>query len=267
MKKLLQYTAWNWSMGRGPVAILLGLGTATECLLLFVAAASANLSALSYGDLVESAGILWVIAAAYLLLPICAQSVQERAAHTTHTSYTLFTLPLSRWELLLGRTLSGIIWMVLAMAVQTLVLVLLGGPILALQDSVSAGCFLFDVTEQGRLWWALAECSILRTMLPGSVPGVVFTAGMILIPAFMIPSAFMHAGWKRVTAFVIAFVEQVALFALANPVLTGKTTWEQVGRSLQTSSKISTFLFVLAGVAIAHIFWGLWASYRSEAAA
>lgn len=267
MKRLFRYTAWNWSMGRGPVALLLVLGAAAECLMLFVAAASVNQSALAYGDLVEAAGVLWVIAAAYLLLPICAQVVQERASHTARTSYTLFTLPLPRWELLLGRALSGMIWMILAMAVQTLVLVLLTGPILALQDSVSAGYFLFDVTEQGRLWWALAECSILRTILPDSIPGIVFTAGMLLVPSFMMPSALMHTGWKRVTAFVIAFAEQVALLMLANPVLTGKTTWEQIGRSLQTSTGMDVLLAVMAGVAIAQILWGLWASYRSEAAA
>lgn len=267
MKRLLRYTAWNWSMGCGPVGLLLMLGAAAECLMLFVAAASVKQSALVYGDLVESAGVLWVIAAAYLLLPICAQAVPERASHTARTSYTLFTLPLSRGELLLGRALSGMIWMILAMAVQTLVLVLLSGPILALQDSVSAGYFLFDVTEQGRLWWALAECSILRAILPDNIPGIVFAAGMLLVPSFMMPSALMHTGWKRIAAFVLAFGEQAALFILANPVMTGKTTWDQIGRSLQTSRGMSTLLVVMAGVAIAQILWGLWASYRSEAAA
>lgn len=267
MKRLLQYAAWNWSMGCGPVALLLLLGAAAECLLLFVAAASVNQSALLYGDLVDAAGVLWVIAAIYLLLPACAQAVQERAAHMARTSYTLFTLPLSRRELLLGRALSSVIWMVLGMAVQTLVLILLCGPILALQDSVSAGYFLFEVTEQGRIWWALAECSILRAMLPNSIPAMIFTAGMLLIPSFMMPSALMHTGRKRILAVVIVLVEQVALFMLANPVLAGRTTWEQIGRSIQTSKGMETFLLVLTGVALAEILWGLWASYRAEAAA
>lgn len=267
MKRLLQYTAWNWSMSRGPVTLLLVLGAVAECLLLFVAAASATQSALAYGDLVNAAGVLWVIAASYLLLPICAQVAQERTDRMVRTSCTLFTLPMSRWELLLGRALSCIIWMILGMAAQTFVLILLGGPILALQDSVSAGYFLFEVTEQGRLWWALAECSVLRAMLPNSIPGMVFTAGMLLVPSLMVPSALMHTGWKRITAFVIAFAEQVALFMLANPVLSGRTTWEQIDHSLQTSKGMAAYLLVVAGVAIAQILWGLWASYRSEAVA
>lgn len=93
MKRLLQYTAWNWGMGRGPVALLLALGAAAECLMLFVAAASVNQSALAYGDLVESAGILWVIAAAYLLLPICAQAVQEPGR--TYGAYFLYAVYLA----------------------------------------------------------------------------------------------------------------------------------------------------------------------------
>lgn len=267
MKRLLQYTAWNWSMGCGLVALLLALGTAVECLLLFVAAASASQSALAYGDLVESAGILWVIAAAYLLLPICAQAVQERAAHMARPSYTLFTLPLSRGEFLLGRALSGVIWMVLGMSLQTLVLILLCGPILALQDSVAAGYFLFEVTEQGRFWWALTECSILRAFLPTGLPGMAFAAGMILIPSFMMASVLMHTGWKRIMAFVIALVEQVSLLMLAKPILNGQATSEQILRSLQTSRGMATLLFVLAGVTVAQIIWGLWASYRSQATA
>lgn len=267
MKRLLRYTAWNWSMGIGPVALLMVLGAAAECLLLFVAAASVNQSVLAYGDLVDAAGILWVMAAAYLLVPICAQAVQERAEHKARTAYALYTLPLPRWGLLLGRALSGIIWMILGIAVQTLVLILLCGPILALQDSVSAGYFSFEVTEQGRLWWALADCSILRTMLPNSIPGAVFTAGMLLIPSFMMSSVFTHTGWKRTLAFLIALAEQVALFMLANPVLTGRTSWEQIVRSLQTSKGMAAFLLVITGVAMAQILWGLWASYRAEATA
>lgn len=267
MKRLLQYTAWNWSMGCGPVILLLALGAAAECLLLFLAAASASQSALAYGDLVESAGVLWVIAAAYLLLPVCAQVVQERAAHMARPSYTLFTLPLSRGELLLGRALSSAIWMILGMSLQALVLILLCGPIVALQDSVSSGYFLFEVTEPGRLWWALAECSILRAILPTSILGAVFTAGMFLIPSFMMASVLMHTGWKRIMAFVIALAEQVALLMLAKPVLNGQATWEQILRSLQTSRGMATLLFALAGVAIVQILWGLWASYRSEATA
>lgn len=267
MKRLIQYTAWNWSMGCGPVALLLAVGAAVECLLLFITAASASQSALAYGDLVESAGILWVIAVVYLLLPICAQAVQERAAHTARPFYTLFTLPLSRGELLLGRALSGVIWMIVGTLVQTLVLVLLCGPIVALQDSVSAGYFLFEVTEEGRLWWSLAECSILRVFLPTSIPGAVFAAGMLLIPSFMMASVLMHTGWKRIIAFVIALVEQVALLMLAKPVLNGQATWEQIIQSLQTSRSMVAFLFGIATVAVAQILWGLWASFHSEAVA
>lgn len=267
MKRLLRYTAWNWSMGGGPVALLLVLGAAVECLLLFITAASENQSALAYGDLVEAAGVLWVIAAIYLLLPICAQVVQERTEHMTRASYTLFTLPLPRWMLLLGRALTVVIWMLLGMAVQTLVLVLLCGPILALQDSVAAGYFLFEVTERGRFWWALADCSVLRAMLPNGAAEMVSTAGMLLLPSFMVTSAFMHTGWKRITAFVIALAEQIALFMMAYSVLSGRTTWEQIGLSLQTSKEMVAFLAVAAGVAIIQILWGLWASCRSEVAA
>lgn len=267
MKRLIQYTAWNWSMGRVPVSLLLVLGAAVECLLLFVSAASANQSALAYGDLVEASGVLWLMAAAYLLLPICAQAVQEHAARMARPAYTLFTLPVSRGKLLLSHALSSTIWMILGMAVQTLVLILLCGPILALQDSVAAGYFLFDVTERGRLWWALAECSALRTMLPDSIVGMAFTAGLVFIPSFMMASALMHNGWKRVAAFLITLAEQVALLVLANPVVSGQATWEQVLQSLQTSKAMVLFLLVIAGVAVAQILWGVWASYRSEATA
>lgn len=266
MKRLLQYAAWNWSMGRGPVSFLLGLGAAVECILLFAAAASPNQSHLGYGDLVESAGVLWVVAAVYLALPLCAQIPQEIAARHTHASCTALTLPMPRWALIAGRALSVLLWFVTGMALQIVLLTVMWGPTTALQDSVCAGCFQFDVTAKGQLWWALEDCSLMRVMIPTDWVGMLFTAIMLLVPSLLLPSALVHSGWKRTAAELAALADQAILTVLMFQALVWNIGWEQIVQSLQHSRAMAVSALIVAAIAAVLVAWGLWSVHRAELA-
>lgn len=267
MKSLLRYTAWNWDMGRTSAGLLLGFGAAVECVLLFAAAASVHQAAMDYNGLVEASGVLWVAWLVYLVLPVGAQWPQEWAGQKSRVSYTVLTLPMPRWQILAGRTLATALWMAAAFAVQSLVLVLMYGPVTALQSTVASGYFSFDVTVQGRFWWALAECGLFRLFFPVDGLGFAFALLLGLIPALMSAAARSHHGRKRAGAEVVALAVQLVLSVVAYQMVEGYITGPQILDMIVKSRQAALLSVILVVVVGMSAVWSVVSLYRSEMAA
>lgn len=266
MKKLFRYTAWNWSMGGVPAMILLGVGAVTECLLLIAAAGMVRNAWFSYDELVAKSGILWVAAIVYMLLPISTQLYQSATNRRANSAVTTLTLPLSRWQILLARTLSAGIWLIIAAAAQLVLLAVLWGPVIALQDSVASGYFFFDVTVQGRFWWDLADCELFRLLVPTSMVGTGIWLGLILAPALMTASVSCHSGRRQGIAAILALANQAAFAVMGVSVGAGSISISQIEMLGYNPATLSAFA-VMAVVMILLTLWGLLALQRSEAAA
>ena len=266
MKKLLRYTAWNWSMGGVPAMMLLGLGAVSECVLLIVAAGMTRNAWFSYDELVAKSGLLWVAAIVYMLLPISTQLYQSVTGRRANSDVTTLTLPFPRWQILLARTLSAVVWMVIAAAVQLVLLAVLWGPVIALQDSVASGYFLFDVTAKGRLWWDLADCELFRLLLPSGAAGTSIWLGLILAPALMCASVACHSGRRQGIAAILALANQATLAAMGFSIAAGSISISQIEMLGYNPTTLSA-LVAVAAVMILLTLWGLLALRRSEAAA
>lgn len=266
MKKLLRYTAWNWSMGGVPAAILMGLGAVIECVLLIAAAGMVRNAWFSYDELVEKSGLLWVAAIVYMLLPISTQLYQSVTGRRSNSEVTTLTLPLPRWQILLARTFAAGIWLIIAAAVQLVLLAVLWGPAIALQDSVASGYFFFDVTAKGRLWWDLAGCELFRLLLPTGVAGTVIWLGLILAPALMSASVACHSGRRQGIATILALANQTVLAAIGFSIAAGSISISQIEMFGYNPMTISA-LVVMAVVMILLTLWGLLALQHSEAVA
>lgn len=266
MKKLLRYTAWNWSMGSVPAMILLGLGAVTEFVLLITAAGMVRNAWFSYDELVAKSGLLWVATIVYMLLPIGTQLYQSMTGRRANSEVATLTLPLPRWQILLARTFSAIIWLVIAAAVQLVLLAVLWGPVIALQDSVASGYFFFDVTAQGRLWWDLADCELFRLLLPTGLVGTGIWLGLILAPALMTAAAACHSGRRQGIAAILALVNQAALAAMGFSIAAGSISINQI-ETFGCNPATLLALAVMAAVVVLLTLWGLLALRRSEAVA
>lgn len=264
MKSLLRYTAWNWNMGRVSAGVLLGFGAAVECVLLFAAAASINQAAMEYNGIMEASGTLWVAWLVYLMLPISAQWPQEAAGQKSRVSYTILTMPMPRWQILVARTLSTALWVAVGFAVQSLLLVLMYGPITALQSTVANGFFSFEVTAQGRFWWALADCGLFRLLLPANGAGSILVLLLILVPALMSAAACSHHGRRRVAAEVVALAVQMTLSALAYQLVVGYITGTRVLDMILKNRAATSVSLGLAGLVVMSVVWSVAALYRSE---
>lgn len=266
MKKMLRYTAWNWSMGSVPAVMLLGLGAVSECVLLIAAAGMTRNAWFSYDELVAKSGFLWVATTVYMLLPISTQLYQSVTGRRVISEVTTLTLPLPRWQILLARTLSAGIWLVIAAAVQMVLLAVLWGPVIALQDSVASGYFFFDVTAQGRLWWDLADCELFRLLVPSGAAGICLWLGLVLAPALMSASVTCHSGRRRGFAAVLALANQAALAVIGFSVAAGSISISQI-EMFGFNPATASVLAVMAAVVILLMIWGLLALRYSEAAA
>ncbi len=266
MKRLLRYTAWNWSMSRVPAGLLLAVGAAVECVLLCAAAAMPYLAGVVYNELVLSSGILWVVALEYLCIPVFAQFHQLFPGKGTRVSDTVMTLPMRRWQLPVGRMLATALWLLLGMAVQVLVLLVMWGPVTALQQSVAAGYFQFDVTARGSSWWALSGCGLLRLLLPTEGADLMIVALLVLLPSVLIPTVSVLRGRKRLAAVLLALAEQFCAAYLAFPVAAGILAASQLGTAFFRRSAYLVGGVMFCG-AVALLLWGLRAWYRCETAA
>lgn len=266
MKKLLRYTSWNWSMGWIPATALLSLGAVIECVLLFAAAGMTHNAWSSYDELVSQSGILWVAAVVYMLLPLGTQLYQSWAGRRTASVYTTLTLPLPRWQIFAVRALSTAFWLIVGTVVQLLLLSILWGPVTALQDSVAAGYFLFDITAQGRLWWDLADCSLFRLLLPTGSFGITVWLGLILAPALMSASVASHSGRRQVIAGILALFDQAVFALLGISIADGNTSIGQLEEACSNPATLTALAAMAAVVCVLSI-WGLFALYRSEPAA
>lgn len=267
MKRLLRYTAWNWSMSRVPAGLLLAVGAAVECVLLCAAAAMPYLAGAVYNELVLSSGILWVVALEYLCIPVFAQFHQLFPGKGTRVSDTVMTLPIRRWQLPVGRMLATALWLLLGMAVQVLVLLVMWGPVTALQQSVAAGYFQFDVTARGSAWWALSGCGLLRLLLPTEGADLMLVALLVLLPSVLIPTVSVLRGRKRLVAVMLVLAEQFCVMYLALAVVAGNLAVSQLGTAFFRKT-----IYLAGGVimfcgAVALLLWGLRAWYRCETAA
>lgn len=266
MKKLLQYTAWDWSMGRGPAGTLLGLGSVAECVLLVAAAGMAHNAWSSYDELVVRSGLLWVAVIVYIALPVCTRLDQIMAGKRSKSEFATLTLPFPRWQIFAVRTISTGLWLVVGAAVQLVLLAILWGPVTALQDSVAFGYFWFDVTAQGRIWWDLAECELFRLLLPTNLTGTIIWMGLILAPSLMAASVVSHGGWRQMVAGILALTNQAVLAMLVFSLTNGSTSMVQLEASWSNPMMLTIFA-VMAAVVVLLSLWGLFALQRSESAA
>ena len=267
MKRLLQYTAWNWWMSRGPSGLLLALGAVVDCLLLFIAAGLPYLAGADYDELVLSSGVLRGALLQYLLIPLCAQLHQLLPGKAFRVSDTVLTLPMPRWQLPAGRMLATALWLLLGMAVQVMVLLLMWGPVTALQESMAAGYFQCEVTVRGRAGWGLSGCGLLRLLLPTQATDLLFVALLVLTPSVLIPAVSACRGWTRVVAVILTLAEQIGLAYLTIPVVGGILVPAQLFDMFFQRNTYLAGGLIMACLAVALLLWGLRAWRRSEPAA
>lgn len=265
MKKFLQYTAWTWSMSRTPCGMVLATGAAAECVLLIATAGMMHSAWCSYQELVMSSGLLWVAAIVYLALPVCSQLPQYLAGGRAHGEFTALTMPFPRWQILSVRALAAALWMVVGTAVQVALLAILWGPVTALQDSVAAGCFQFELTARGRIWWDLADCGLFRLLLPSEPMGVLVWSALILAPSLMWASVTAHVGPRRVIAGLLALANQAVFAFLGFGIVSGNTNFVQLASAL-LNQPTQAVLLLMAAVVLLLTLWGLYAMQRSESA-
>lgn len=265
MKKFLQYTAWTWAMGRVSCGLLLVVGAAVECVLLVANAGMAYSAWCSYQEMVTASGLLWVVALMYLALPVCSQLPQFLAGRRTHAEFTALTMPFPRWQILSVRALATALWMVVGTAVQVVLLAILWGPVTALQDSVAAGYFQFELTIRNRIWWDLADCGLFRLLLPNEPMGLLVWAALILAPSLMWASVAAHAGYRRVIAGLLALANQAVFAFLGFGIVSGNTNFVQLASAL-LNQPTQGVLLLMAAVVLLLVLWGLCAMRHSESA-
>lgn len=119
MKTMWKLTAWHWRMVRVPFAVLCVVYAIQQLALLLLSAANPQRLGYQMAELFQECGqmpLFFVTLYLVALLGASATSIRAKS----HQTYTLYTMPFSRWYLWTAQFLLGLLLLVLFTAWQIL---------------------------------------------------------------------------------------------------------------------------------------------------
>lgn len=229
MKSTFQMLSWNWYMTRRGVyascLLLAGLQ------LLYLCARALNPAAVTHGYTATFTD--WLCPAVFALCYFLALAASLRLLcpqGRSQPQYTLVTLGLPRWTVLLAQVLTSALALLLVAAVQVLLAAVYYLPFTALQAYTGRLLVQYPVVTQGQFWWSMATNWLVRVLAPTNAVGVACLLVYLLVPGLVAAGVLLHRSWRRIAAAMVTLaaagccalllkLQNIALVGQADPAL------------------------------------------------
>lgn len=243
--RTLRLAGWNWYICRKPLAVILGLATVTEAVLVLWQSSREANSTARYPAVFLGSLCPVVLVAAYLTALAVSLRALAQLSGKTRAGYTLLTLDLSRSQIYLGQVAASAMVLLVVMAWQVLTAAILYWPATAIRVQVAARSLPFPVTGAGGFWNAMAENFLLRLLLPVTGRGFLAWLLFLLGPAVLAPGILLHRGARRVLAICVALAGAVCCLVLAVMVLYCQAALVDVVRAQRAFRSAALILMAL----------------------
>lgn len=261
MKRIVHLVAWNWQMARLGHILIAALLAAVQAALLVAFTLEPDNAAARYSALFSGSGCPLAFAAAYCGAAVTAQRPLWLGRGRSHAAYTMLTFPMPRWQLLLAQTLSTALPLALLMAWELALAAAFYWPVQLLQGA--AGVITASLPGNvSSFWWEFADNLLVRLLLPVTFRGWAALLLFLAAPAVLVPAMFLHTGWRRVGAALIALAGGFCCLPLARASLPRLNPLD-----VTIAGSAWTFSGLLLALLLACWLWSLRALHRAEPAA
>ena len=261
MKTIWKLTAWQWRMVRFPFAVLCGVYAIQQLTLLLLSAADPRKLGYQMAELFQGCGQMPLFFATLYLVAVVAASATRTQAKSQQT-YTLYTMPFSRWNLWAAQFLLGLLLLLLFTAWQVFLYAAAYFPVTMILSRV-AESMVVNALPWNSLVEELNANLLMQLLLPVKAGSGLTLLGVPIITALHSACMACCHGLRR------AVVALLALFGTGTAYAAFYIRYHQViyGNNAPSYWLLFAVVLVLAlGLAVVNVFQAVWALKRAETA-
>lgn len=258
IKQIYNLAAWNWRIARRSYTVLCALFAAQQlAVLLFMAAQRQNMGQGIAGYYRNSGQALAFAAAFVAAGMLSAKSMM--AGGGERTGVTWLTLPLPGWGKLAAQVLTAAVMESGILALQVVLYVAGFFPVQQVAVRVERQNLLTPMPAQ-LLYEQTARNLFLRCVLPAGLMQTALMAVTLAASALLLPCIFLHSGWRRAAAALVASLGGLCCLA----VLYIGAFWGKSTADPQCATAV--LLAIVAALMVGSWFWALQAIRSAEPA-